>query len=382
MNVLHILASGGTGGIETLCRDFDRYSVHNNTYIFVRGRNGNIYLQMKANGADVIELNVAGKINELKALRKIDEIRKDRKIDVVITHHAYPLAYAYLIWIKKRKLPIKIIVYAHGNAVDMCHVNNKKGLKFRKLITNYAIQNADAIVAISESVKRSLVTFFHVEPEKIIVIYNGVDIARFALKKNKAYNESMTHFIYVGRLIKEKGVQTTLKALAHLPDHYNWLFTIVGDGDYRQTLEDLVFKINIGSKVMFLGTRTDIPRLLQNADVFIHMPEWEEGFGITIVEAMAAGLICICGDTGAVSEIINDGKDGLLVTKGNADELVKRIKGCFMLSPADINKISSAAKERAAKFSIEVFVKKLDMMISRGNSGGDRNIIRHMDAER
>ena len=41
MNVLHILASGGTGGIETLCRDFDRHSVHDNTYIFVRGRNGN-----------------------------------------------------------------------------------------------------------------------------------------------------------------------------------------------------------------------------------------------------------------------------------------------------------------------------------------------------
>lgn len=64
-----------------------------------------------------------------------------------------------------------------------------------------------------------------------------------------------------------------------------------------------------------MGTRYNIPELLNDADIFIHMPEWEEGFGITIIEAMAAGVICVCSNNGAISEIINNKKMDIWLRK-------------------------------------------------------------------
>lgn len=127
MKILHLLAAGGTGGIETLCRDYAKYSKHDNTFVFVWGYNGKTYLEMKNRGDDAIQLN-ASKINPIETLKKIDCIRKDKGAQIIIVHHAAPLLYLYLMLVKKDKQHIRTIIYAHGNAVDMYHVHEKRGL--------------------------------------------------------------------------------------------------------------------------------------------------------------------------------------------------------------------------------------------------------------
>ena len=361
MKVMHLLAAGGTGGIETLCRDYAMYSMHENTFVFIWGHDGKTYIEMQKNGADVFQLN-ASKRSPMKTIKELEKIRKQREIEIVIVHHAAPLMYLYLNFVKKmQKNNIKTIVYAHGNAVDMYHVH-EKGWQIRKLILQSAIKCADQIISISESVKNSLINCVRKSGYKITVIYNGVDLNRFENVQPHSFSTPVK-FIYVGRLIKEKGVQVTLQVLSKLSDDLPWTFCIVGDGPYKSELEKISNKYGLEEKVQFLGTRNDVPQLLQSADIFIHLPIWEEGFGIAVVEAMAAGLVCICGRSGAMPEIITDGKDGFLMDKDSEKQLANSLERIFKLADEDKKKIQMNAQKRSWDFSIAIFTKRLDRII-------------------
>lgn len=360
MKVLHLLARGATGGIERLCEDFSDFSRHENTFVFVWGKNESTYLNMKNKGVDVFQLNAESK-NLLNILKEIDNIRKQKQSQVVIVHHDAPLLYLYLIALKYTHANVKTIIYAHSDAVDMCSPN-RKGVIIRKFILKAALQSVDRVVAISNSVKKSLVSYLNVKERKISIIYNGVNTKKFCSASHTFSNP--LKIIYVGRLIEEKGVQITLNALAMLPADLNWKFQIVGDGNYRSALEAIAKSRAIAEKVEFLGTRADVPDLLQQADVFIHMPIWKEGFGIAVVEAMAAGLVCICADNGAMAEIISDEENGYLIEKENAQQLSDVLVRLMRTSQAEFQNLKSNAVATAMKFSMNEFCDGLDSLIA------------------
>ena len=225
-----------------------------------------------------------------------------------------------------------------------------------------AFNCSDATVAISESVKKSLITYLHVKEKKIHVIYNGVDIEKF--HSEKRIENSIPELIYVGRLNEEKGVQNTLNALAQVAPNLIYHMRIVGDGPYRGTLEKLVEKLNLGDKVEFCGNRSDIPSLLKKSDVFIHIPQCEEGFGITVVEAMAAGTICVCGKSGAIPEIICNDYNGYLVERDRQEQLTTILSELIINYQNAKNKlIKENACESAQKYSIDVFTRSLDNLV-------------------
>lgn len=360
MKVLHLLARGSTGGIERLCEDFEEFSTHENTFVFVWGKDETTYLNMQRRGADVFQLNAENK-NLLKVLREIDQLREQKQAQVVIVHHDAPLLYLYLIFLKITHRNIKTIIYAHSDAVFMCSPNKKNGLVVRKIILQLALKSVDCIVAISESVRKSLLEYLKADDRKICIVYNGVNIKRFQSKPHLI--SKPLKIIYVGRLIKEKGVQITLDALALLPSNLKWTFQIVGDGSYRQQLECIVKEKKLQQSVEFLGTQANVPEFLKQADVFIHMPVWKEGFGIAVVEAMASGLICICANNGAMSEIVSNGKNGYLIEKENAKELSVTLQNLMTVSPQEIEKLQANAIATAAKFSMDEFSNGLDKVI-------------------
>ena len=121
-------------------------------------------------------------------------------------------------------------------------------------------------------------------------------------------------------------------------------------------------------KVEFLGNRRDVPKLLAQSDIFVHLPVCEEGFGITIVEAMAAGLICICSNSGAIPEIINDGKNGFLVKKENPKEFSQMIDTVIKnINTDNLKRIRTQAIEDSNIYSIEKFSMQLDSRITSYN---------------
>lgn len=168
----------------------------------------------------------------------------------------------------------------------------------------------------------------------------------------------------MGRLSPEKGVQTILKALTLLPDTLNYNFCVAGDGVERQHLQTFAEENGLSDKVSFLGTRADVSELLYQSDIFIHMPNWEEGFGLTIVEAMASGLICICSNSGAIPEIIRDGENGILVEKGNAGNLAEVLTRVMQDQYPMTDAIRKRALATAQTFSIVKFAQELDATLS------------------
>lgn len=361
MKVLHILAGGEVGGIEVLCKEFGKYSKHDNIFLFLWSE-GTITYEMKKHGLKTISLK-ASKKELFSPFFKILKICRDNKIDVVVEHHTAIIAHMYLILLKKIIPTIQVVAYLHCSVDDICS-DTQKMMWLRKIILKKSFNNAKKIVAISKSVRSSFFNHFSLPKDKIVVNYNGVKIYENEDDRIKVNNSEVVQLIYVGRLIYEKGVQNTLKALATLDNKLKYRFIIVGDGPYRKKLEHLKSELKLDS-VYFYGQRRDVPNLLQKSDIFVHCPNWQEGFGISIIEAMSEGVICLCNDSGAIPEIITDGKTGFIVKQGDnfalEQKLSEVISGVLSKKYASI-KLN--ARNRARDFSIISFSERLDTIIA------------------
>lgn len=360
MNVMHLLATAGTGGIESLCKDYSHYSSNNNIFVVMWGKNGASANSIRQDGGVIIELD-SKKKDIINAFHNLSKIVKFYSIEVVVVHHASPIIHIYMQLLKCHYRYLKTIAYAHGSAEDMCRHNDPNGLFIRKIILKASLKRSTKVIAISKDVKNSLIDYLRIPEDHISVIYNGIDTSRFTtnIQKDLHYPAKL---IYVGRLIKEKGVQLTLEALSNLPKELKWTFDVIGDGSYRKELEQQVNALELTDQVHFMGNCGNVPELLKEHDVFIHMPEWDEGFGITIIEAMAAGLLCICRAKGGIPEIMTNGKNGILVhSKEELTEVLSDI-----LSRSDeyhVVKLRENAVIRAKDFDIRQFSEHLDFMI-------------------
>ena len=134
-----------------------------------------------------------------------------------------------------------------------------------------------------------------------------------------------TILINVARLSREKNhallVRAFSKAVQSCPNLELWL---VGDGELRRDIEELVKQLGLEEKVKFFGVRSDVPELLSQADIFVLSSDYEE-FGLVVAEAMAAGLPVIATAIGGIPEILEGGRAGILVPPKDVDALAKAI---------------------------------------------------------
>lgn len=353
MNVLHLLVKGEAGGIESLCRDYANYSNHKNVFVFLKGVDSVNAVKMKKSGHTVIELNYSPQ-KVIGIWKKLNKQIKLYSIDVIVVHHASPILYLFAWGLKHKSSYLKIVAYAHCEAEDMLSGVGKLSIKDKIIVNSFA--NSDRVIAISSAVRSSLIDCFGLQENKICVVHNGVDLSRFKPKHNYEMHNPIK-LLYVGRLVKEKGVQNILFALSKLSETIdNWSFDIVGEGEYRNNLEDYTKKLGLTRRVQFLGRRDDIPEILEKHDIFVHMPA-SEGFGITIIEAMAAGLVCVCAARGGIPEIIENNINGILVYSNQ--ELCDVLSKIFIYKDTFCEMKRNAIR-RAENFDIKLFSKNLD----------------------
>ena len=357
MKVIHLLVSGQAGGIESLLRDYVNYSRHENLFAFA-WEGGPAADQMEAHGCKVFRM-CQPREGSLRICRRILEICRQERVEAVVVHHEAPLLRLTALLAKRRHRSIRVFCYAHSDAHFLCGTGEKVSLTVKKEIFRYTFRKADKAVAISNSVRDSLVDYLGVPEDHIAVIYNGAVLERFHPAERRP--EGPLRIIYVGRLIEEKGVQTTLRALSQLSGAA-YRFIVVGDGPYREALEALARELGIADKVEFLGTRTDVPELLAGADVFVHVPDCAEGFGIAVVEAMASGLICVCGSRGALPELVKNGVSGILLPDNAPETLAQALKSIAQ-APQNYETMRRQAVEDSRQFSIEAFASRLDRLI-------------------
>lgn len=355
MKTVHLLFTCDIGGIEVLCRDYAKYSKKENLFLVIKGR-GLIAKEIKELGGNVIELEEE-KAGALSALRTAIKICTGDDVSCIITHHEAPISNVIMGISKLLNPHVITVAYAHSAAENMLVKNGGLKAIASNLILKCSMRFSDRIIAISEFVKKTVIKDFKVSEQKVYVVYNGTELTNSAPMDSEQHDKR--NLIYVGRLIREKGVQNILKALSDMNGSCNYHFTVVGDGPYRKELEKLTESLQISDKVEFLGNRRDVRKLLSKAGVFIHMPECEEGFGLTVIEALASGLICVCANRGALPETLDNGRYGFIV-KDTAELTAILEYIIYEISDNEYAARSQLARDRARFFSAEKYAAKLD----------------------
>ena len=231
----------------------------------------------------------------------------------------------------KKVFRVPVLVTAHG-----ADVFGLKGRIFRK-IKGFVLQNADGITAVSKALGDVLVSFGACK-EKIEIIPMGIDRTLFnpgnldpAVRKKFGIED--VFLLYVGRLTEKKGVKYLIDAMPEVMKRYPRVkLLVVGDGEQKEELENMVARLGLTEKVIFAGAvpNNHLPAIYATADIFIG-PSIEakggdrEGFGLTFVEAAMSGCFVIGTDTGGIGDIIEDGVTGFLVPEKDSRALAEKI---------------------------------------------------------
>jgi glycosyltransferase involved in cell wall biosynthesis len=160
--------------------------------------------------------------------------------------------------------------------------------------------------------------------------------------------------LFAGRVVKRKGLDVLLEALALTPDSWETLI-VAGDGWDLDRSRALAAKLGLEDRVDWRGW-TDTATALADAAVLAVPSRWPEPFGIVGIEAMAAGRAVVASDVGGVHEWLTDGETGLLVPPGDAPALAAALARALDLAPV----LGAAGWERAASFSTERHLDELD----------------------
>jgi glycosyltransferase involved in cell wall biosynthesis len=180
-------------------------------------------------------------------------------------------------------------------------------------------------------VKRSAVEVFRIRPDRVTVIERGRDPSRLGepgearrrrIREGLGVASHAELVLSVGRQEYAKGYTQLLEALAPMVRSRPRLVALIAGrrGNATARLEELHARLNLGTRVRFMGHRGDVPDLLAAADVFA-FPSIYEGFGGSAVEAMALGVPVVCCDLPTLRDVLEPGRTALFVTPGSPEDL-------------------------------------------------------------
>ena len=246
------------------------------------------------------------------------------RYDVVMAVNMYPTGYCCA---KLRRLfdlplvmrPIGIDVQVDKTIDYGLRLDPRVDRKVR-----YALSNCDSIIVTSRSMKDEVVAAGALS-HAVSVVPNGVDLREF--EEAKPCELERPYLLTVARLEKKKGIDILLRAYERVAERVDDLnLVIAGDGPERESLERLVGRLGLARSVKFLGTVTGAEKVaLYKGCAFFVCPSRWEPFGITNLEAMAAGKTVVATRVGGIPEIVQDGFNGLLFDRGDPENLAARL---------------------------------------------------------
>ncbi|MDD5431448.1 MAG: glycosyltransferase [Candidatus Omnitrophica bacterium] len=228
---------------------------------------------------------------------------------------------------------------------------------------------AHKIVACSEEIKRHLVEVEKIPKEKIEVIYNSVDLNRMcscAENKKKIIHEfgleGKKCIGVVANLHPRKGHEYLFVAVSLLKLRIpNIKVLCIGEGPYRKHLQEEADRLNILGNVIFTGYREDIPDLISAMDIVVQ-PSIEEGFGISLIEAMSMNKPIVASLVGGIPEVIGNYVGGVLVKPKDADALYQEIYGILSNQNFSLNIANKGREVVEARFGAEQMIRSYEAL--------------------
>jgi glycosyltransferase involved in cell wall biosynthesis len=228
-----------------------------------------------------------------------------------------------------------------------------------RLIHRVAFRRGVIPVAIAREVEDSLRRFYGIDGFPLIL--NGIPVGAFhrlpierdQWRKREGFTPADVLFVCVARLRPQKNPALLLKSFAQGPalDPRGHLL-FVGSGELRGDLEGQIEALGLQEKVHLLGVRSDIPEILNAADVFTLSSDWE-GNPLSVMEAMAAGTPVISTAVGGVPELVEAGESGLLVRPGDAQALAGAMQSMLDNPEVRVSMGRAAARRAVEHFDVK-----------------------------
>ena len=288
---------------------------------------------------------------------KAFEERKEFECDILHIEWIYPDAFAVVNFARKKG--IKTIGVVHGNEA----IEYFGPLKRRKKYSE-TFARLDHIIVVSEDLKLKLIKKYSVEPQKISVIVNGVDVKKFPLMEKKWARQQLkipvdrTIGVCVARLSEEKDLHILIQVAARLKQESPMIY-IVGEGPLRKKLEALVESLEIQDKIKLVGAvaHDDVATWLNAAD-FFYLPSQREGCPVVVHEALACGVPVIATSVGAIPDLIRDDRYGLLCEPDSVSAFADIMKEAMSMK-WDRNTISAYGRQftwdKMAKETVKIY---------------------------
>jgi len=206
------------------------------------------------------------------------------------------------------------------------HISRSKKIDW---IYKILIRNFDTIIVQSLFMKDDIINYYKVKSSKIVVInniLNTLDIHKSILMNanhGSLFKSNKINVLAVGNLKSQKGFDRLLQIINLVNDNYH--FTIIGEGECRDSLENIITELNIKDRVSLLGFKKNPYKYMNKADILVLTSRYE-GFPNVILEANACGKFVIAFDCPGVStEIIKNGINGVLVADGDYESFAQAI---------------------------------------------------------
>jgi glycosyltransferase involved in cell wall biosynthesis len=227
------------------------------------------------------------------------------------------------------------------------------------------------MIAVSEYVAASVRRRLGVDGWRLEVIPNAVDTEIFrpleaarrsAAREKLGLAAQAPVVTAVGRMTPQKGHDVLLRAFARVQSAIPAArLLLVGDGVRRPGCETLAQELGISARASFLGIRSDVPEILAATDVLV-LPSLHEGFGLVLIEALAAGVPVIGTRTGPVPQIIRDGETGLLCEPGDVSSLAAALSS-LIGDPVRLREMGRRGRDDAqARFALPGMVRRLESL--------------------
>jgi colanic acid/amylovoran biosynthesis glycosyltransferase len=220
----------------------------------------------------------------------------------------------------------KLVTTFHG--IDITRNLQKHG----DHVYDWLFDTGDLFLPISERWEQRL-TELGCDKEKIIVHRMGIDCTRFCFLPRQPLANGRVRCVTISRLVEKKGVEYGIRAVAKLAKIYPDIeYNIIGDGDLKAGLQQLVRELNVGNVVKILGAKQqqEIVEVLKNSDILLAPSITardgdQEGIPVVIMEAMAMGLPVVSTQHSGIPELVENGISGFLVPERDVNALVEKL---------------------------------------------------------
>lgn len=374
LRVLQIITALGTGGATKVVLDIAQH-FHNHPDFDIEIISGPIPadrtdMSYVAQAQGIPIQTVSSLVNQINPLVNATAVADIRRIitqgnyDIVHTHSSVAgIVGRVAAWSTKTNV---IVHHVHGWGLQegMSTATRLIYLELERLCAKLS----DRLILVSQPDIQKGKKYHIASEDKFALIYNGIELEKFSQPvddsqlRSELGLESNTKLVgMIGRLDKQKNPLDFIRAAAAVTKKYsNVQFLLIGDGPLQSDCERLIHELDLQEKVLLLGFRNDVAKILPTLTITAMSSLWE-GLPITFLESMCAGKPIVANNVDGASDVVKNDKTGFLVTPHQPLEMAERI--LYLLNNERLcDEMGSTAQQMSTYFSKQRMVEQIESL--------------------